>query len=117
MVGSSQLIYRRRRFGSSNKAPFIAACFDRGDLPETLPASARSSSPPIIAAMDYSAAINALRVELEKINHAIAQLESLVSQGTAQLPKRRGRKAMGEAERKQVSERMTRYWAKRRKQK
>lgn len=66
--------------------------------------------------MNYSAIIQALRVYLSQIEHAIAELESLKSAGGLQLlPKRRGRKSMGEAERRDVSERMKRYWATRRK--
>ena len=71
--------------------------------------------------MDYSAIIKALRVELEKLDHAIAQLQSLTSPdgliSAAQAPQRRGRKSMGTAEREQVSIRMKRYWAQRSKQK
>ena len=61
----------------------------------------------------YSAIINSLRVHLDKINRAIRGLESLKS--PAESIERRGRKAMGQEERKQVAERMKRYWARRRK--
>ena len=66
--------------------------------------------------MDYSAIIKALRARAEAIDHAITELESLNSADgstldPAQPPKRRGRKSMGEAERKEVAERMKRYWA------
>jgi hypothetical protein len=64
--------------------------------------------------MDYDAVIKALRAQMDQIDHAIAQLESLNSPSGAGLPnKRRGRKFMGEAERQEVSERMKRYWARR----
>jgi hypothetical protein len=71
-------------------------------------------------AMDYGAAIKALRIELEKLDRAIAQRESLTSpdestSGALQTPKRRGRKSMGAEERRRVAERMKRYWAKQKK--
>ena len=74
--------------------------------------------------MDYGAIISALRVRVQQIQQAIAELESLDSlEGTPapwleklKGPLRRGRKSMGEAERQQVSERMKRYWTGRRKQ-
>lgn len=57
-----------------------------------------------------------LRAEHAKIVAAIAQLESL--NGTGSEPRSpRGRKSMGEAERREVSSRMKRYWASRRKTK
>ena len=69
--------------------------------------------------MDYSAIIKALRVRVEAIDSAIANLESMMvpepTPSSVKTPKRRGRKSMGEAERQQVSERMKRYWAKRQK--
>jgi hypothetical protein len=67
--------------------------------------------------MDYSAIINALRAEIQQIDRAIADLEALNLPGGAEVrPKsRRGRRSMSEAERQQVSERMKRYWARRRK--
>ena len=72
--------------------------------------------------MDYSAIIKALRAEADKLDRAIAQLESLASpdgliSATLQTPNRRGRKSMGAEERQRVSERMKRYWAQRSKQK
>jgi hypothetical protein len=42
-------------------------------------------------------------------------LESLDGTGTLVPHSRRGRKSMGEAERREVSARLKRYWAKRRK--
>jgi hypothetical protein len=73
--------------------------------------------------MDYGAIINALRVRVQQLEAAIVELESLNAPNSVQATlleqlkvSRRGRKSMGEAERQQVSERMTRYWAGRRKQ-
>jgi hypothetical protein len=56
--------------------------------------------------------------ELARLDRAIAELASLAAgSGVDGGPKRRGRKSMGPEERKQVSERMTKYWAGRRSQK
>jgi hypothetical protein len=73
--------------------------------------------------MDYGAIIKALRVRVQQLEAAIVELESLNAPNSVQAAlleqlkvSRRGRKSMGEAERQQVSERMTRYWAGRRKQ-
>jgi len=70
--------------------------------------------------MELSRAINELRAQRDRIATAIAQLESLNSSGFTAGPidrSRRGRKSMGEAERRDVSERMKKYWASRRKAK
>lgn len=70
--------------------------------------------------MDLYKAIQDLYAEKEKLERVIASLEEL--QRTAgSLPvapsgKRRGRKSMNAKERQEVSERMKRYWASRRKQ-
>jgi len=70
--------------------------------------------------MDLYKAIQDLYAEKEKLERVIASLEEL--QRTAgSLPalpssgKRRGRKSMSAKERQEVSERMKRYWASRRK--
>ena len=69
--------------------------------------------------MDLYKAIQDLYAEKEKLERVIASLEEL--QRTAgSLPvtpsgKRRGRKSMSSKERQEVSERMKRYWAGRRK--
>ncbi len=70
--------------------------------------------------MDLYKAIQDLYAEKEKLERVIASLEEL--QRTAgSLPaapvsgKRRGRKSMSAKEREEVSERMKRYWANRRK--
>jgi hypothetical protein len=69
--------------------------------------------------MDLDKAIQDLYAEKEKLERVIASLEEL--QRTAgSLPvlpnpaKRRGRKSMNAAERQEVSERMSKYWASRR---
>jgi len=69
--------------------------------------------------LDLYPAIRYLRVEAEKLDRAIASLEQLLANPAlpvvAPVQKRRGRKSMGPEERAEVSKRMTRYWAKRRK--
>jgi hypothetical protein len=54
--------------------------------------------------------------ERDKLDRIITSLEQIIeSGGDVEAPvKRRGRKSMDSAARKQVSERMKRYWAKRR---
>ena len=64
--------------------------------------------------MDYRRAIQELIEEKKKLDAAIATLESLLSDRSEKQTSRRGRKSMSEDERKIVSERMRRYWAKRR---
>ena len=70
--------------------------------------------------MDLNKAIQDLHAEKEKLERVIAALEEL--QRTAdvlpELPEsgsRRGRKSMSARERQEVSERMKKYWASRRK--
>ena len=71
--------------------------------------------------MDLYKAIQDLYAEKEKLERVIASLEELQrTAGTVPLPaskpvKRRGRKSMSSEERQEVSERMRRYWAGRRK--
>ena len=68
--------------------------------------------------MDLNQTITELRAERDRLAIAIAQLEMLAGTGNGSAPaprSRRGRKSMGEAERREVSERMKRYWANRRK--
>lgn len=69
--------------------------------------------------MDLNGAIRELRAEVARLDAAIAQLEALASSGDGAQRARsqRGRKSMGAAERREVSERMRQYWAKRRKSK
>ena len=72
--------------------------------------------------MDLSKALQDLYAEKEKLERAIASLEALQRAG-GELPrlpnsgKRRGRKSMNLQERAEVSERMKKYWANRRKHK
>jgi hypothetical protein len=72
--------------------------------------------------MDLYKALQDLYAEKEKLERAIASLEELQRIG-AGLPgllpagKRRGRKSMSAEERVEVSRRMRKYWAARRKQK
>jgi hypothetical protein len=67
--------------------------------------------------MDLNEPIRYLREQHARLVAAIAQLESLAgsSNGMQPIRSRRGRKSMGAAERREVSERMKRYWASRRK--
>jgi hypothetical protein len=72
--------------------------------------------------MEYGAIIKSLRVRVEQLERAIGELEALSSPSGTQSDlldqlkvSRRGRKSMGEAERREVSERMKRYWAGRKK--
>ena len=67
--------------------------------------------------MDWYAAIRELHEEKKRLDRLIAALEAIEkgtsSESTSGSP-RRGRKTMSAEERKQVSERMKRYWAGRR---
>lgn len=70
--------------------------------------------------MDLYKAIQDLYAEKEKLERVIASLEELQRTAGALPPplpgaKRRGRKSMSAKEREEVSERMKRYWANRRK--
>lgn len=60
--------------------------------------------------MDYWKALKALHEEKAKLDGAIATIESLMNGGNSLLS-RRGRKSMPADERREVSERMRRYWA------
>ena len=71
--------------------------------------------------MDLYKAIRELYEEKKRLEEAIASLEQLLEIKSARgdlnldsLRKRRGRKSMGADERRQVSERMKKYWATRR---
>ena len=69
--------------------------------------------------MDLQETMRILRLQKERIERAIAALEEYLEEGREDLPplaNRRGRKAMPLEERREVSERMKRYWAKRQKQ-
>jgi hypothetical protein len=71
--------------------------------------------------MDLYKAIQDLYAEKEKLERVIASLEDLQRAAGGGIPptpgsgKRRGRKSMGQDERQEVSERMKKYWARRRK--
>lgn len=75
--------------------------------------------------MDLYKAIRELVEERKRVDRIIASLEAMLAKG--RIPgqpkdpptgaKRRGRKSMGAEERKQVSERMSRYWAAKRAEK
>lgn len=65
--------------------------------------------------MDYRRILQELYDQRAKLDRVIADLESLAAgSGVDGGPKRRGRKSMGAEERKEVSERMKKYWAARR---
>ena len=68
--------------------------------------------------MNIHQAIKDLLAEKERLDRAIAHLEGMQKQrgATAPLPKRRGRKTMDAQARREVSERMRKYWAKRKSQ-
>jgi hypothetical protein len=61
--------------------------------------------------VDLYEILRQLHQERKRITEIIKSLESLAAGGR----KKRGRKSMNSAERRRVSERMKRYWAKRRK--
>ena len=70
--------------------------------------------------MDLYKAIQDLYAEKEKLERVIASLEELQRAGDSapvleRSGKRRGRKSMNAKERQEVSERMKKYWANRRK--
>ncbi|MSV28289.1 MAG: hypothetical protein EXQ52_06030 [Bryobacterales bacterium] len=65
--------------------------------------------------MDLYRIVNELHVEKQKLDHAIIFLEELQRADRAEAKEnRRGRKPMNALARKQVSERMKKYWAERR---
>jgi hypothetical protein len=66
--------------------------------------------------MDLFKLVRELHVERDRLDRVIAAIESMQRETASRAKKsRRGRKAMGPAERRAVSERMRRYWAERRK--
>jgi hypothetical protein len=67
-----------------------------------------------VTEMDYWAAIHELHLEKQRLDKAIATLEALSQGAASETTSRRGRKNMPATERKEVSERMKRYWASRR---
>jgi len=82
--------------------------------------TAKVSRARFLNAMDLYKTIQDLYAEKEKLERVIASLEELhrTSGSIPSMPtgtKRRGRKSMGAQEREEVSARMKRYWAGRRK--
>jgi hypothetical protein len=72
--------------------------------------------------VDLAAAIQSLRAELMRVDQTIAALEGLrqvegASAAEVKTPVKRGRKVMNPEERREVGERMRRYWAQRRQEK
>jgi hypothetical protein len=65
--------------------------------------------------MNLRAILEELYLERERMGRTIAALEELASPEPPPVHGRRGRKSMGAAERVEVSERMKKYWANRRK--
>ena len=66
--------------------------------------------------MDFDQILSFLHAEKEKIDRVIASLEDFQAiTPNAAGPRRRGRKSMNEGERREVSARMKKYWAERRK--
>ena len=63
--------------------------------------------------MNLTTTIAELRREKERLDRVIASLEGLQTGATILAP-RRGRKLMSAEERREVSARMTKYWAARR---
>jgi hypothetical protein len=74
----------------------------------------------ITESMDLQPTIRTLQLELDRVKKVIAQLEQLQNahgngSGDSHHRSKRGRKSMESEERRQVSERMKKYWASRRK--
>jgi hypothetical protein len=66
--------------------------------------------------MNYDRVLRILYAEKEKIDRVIASLEKLQAiTPTTAAPRRPGRKSMNDQERREVSARMKRFWAERRK--
>jgi hypothetical protein len=65
--------------------------------------------------MDLTKTLQSLYTEREKLKGMIASFEGLQASpsGTRGYQRRSGRKSMGAGERQQVSERMKKYWARR----
>ena len=71
--------------------------------------------------IDLQKVLKDLYTQRERLEHVITSLEALQQGSGAVLPSQkrtnRGRKSMGAEERREVSERMRKYWATRRKKK
>jgi hypothetical protein len=61
--------------------------------------------------MDLYKVIRDLCAEKERLDRTIAALEELSNTGVAHPPRRRGRKSMSNEEKREISERMKKYWA------
>lgn len=67
--------------------------------------------------MDLTKYIRELLIEKRRLDEAIGTLERLIEENPELTTgKRRGRKSMNPAERREVSRRMKKYWEQRRKQ-
>lgn len=64
--------------------------------------------------MDLQKIIRELMEERDRVDNLIQSLEGLTGFRDSPGAKRRGRKNMGEAEKREVSERMRKYWASKR---
>ena len=64
--------------------------------------------------MDFWEAVRQLHDEMRRLDKAIAILEALERGEVTKSEPRRGRKSMPAEERRQVAERMKRYWEERR---
>jgi hypothetical protein len=60
--------------------------------------------------MNVHATLSSLYAQKKKLEDVIAVLEQLAGSEIRARPGRRGRKSMGEAERRQVSARIKKYW-------
>jgi hypothetical protein len=70
--------------------------------------------------MNLQETLRLLKIEKERLERAIALLEELQGDGgnpPQVMPSRRGRKSMPPDERREVSERMKKYWESRRQRK
>ena len=69
--------------------------------------------------MDLDRALIDLRAEWDRLHEVILCLEQLqnIARPDTSAPGRRGRKSMDDAARQQVSERMKRYWSRRKEKK
>jgi len=71
-----------------------------------------------MAGLDLYAILRELHIEKQRLDGIIREVESLKGGAVPALipAKRRGRKSMSSEERREVSQRMRRYWARRRKE-
>jgi hypothetical protein len=95
---------------SSGGLSLLGTC--NGCSAQTIKGLMASKSP----GMDFSRTIEQLRREKEKLERAIASLEDLQAAVPKTTPERplTGRRFIGAEERREISERMKRYWSNRR---